>query len=316
MLGGLVCRRATLSARQRGVAVSARRTSERGASTTSGRREAERLGKALSRAGVASRRKSEEIIFSGRVAINGQVVTKPETRVTVGVDKIELDGVVLGGAPASKVDHQYFMVNKPKGYMCSSDESCKKSVLGLFRPWMDKYVEKRERSAGSRRDKGDESDAGDSLILPPRLFTVGRLDVATTGLLLVTSDGGWANEIAHPKYGVLKEYVVTCDSKVKLAHLERIAEGTEVEGTYVTPKRVEAFDRVTGDPKYEYKVKIVVGEGKKHEVRELVACTGLQVQSLKRTKVGKLCLESLLIGRFRKLKKKELELPKKNFAHF
>jgi len=106
--------------------------------------------------------------------------------------------------------------------------------------------------------------------------------------------------------------VVTCATKVKLAQLEKIAEGTEVENTFVVPKRVEGFDYRTGDPKYEYKVKIVVGEGKKHEVRELVASAGLKVTALKRIRIGALSLNDLPIGKFRGLKKKELELPKKN----
>ncbi|QDZ21114.1 pseudouridine synthase [Chloropicon primus] len=289
-----------------------------------------RLGKALALAGVASRRKSEDVVFSGRVAVNGEVVMKPETRVTWGRDKIELDGVPLLTPPSSASASSsgagareaftkfHFMLNKPKGYMCSSDESCKKSVLDLFRPWIENYMDKQGREAGRRRSKGsqdgsiEEEDQAESLALPPRLFTVGRLDVATTGLLLVTNDGAWAQEISHPKYGVLKEYVVTCATKVKLAQLEKIAEGTEVENTFVVPKRVEGFDYRTGDPKYEYKVKIVVGEGKKHEVRELVASAGLKVTALKRIRIGALSLNDLPIGKFRGLKKKELELPKKN----
>ena len=78
------------------------------------------------------------------------------------------------------------------------------------------------------------------------------------------------------------------------------------------PKGVDYFDRRTGDPKYEYKLRIVVGEGKKHEVRELVANAGLKVEALKRVRIGQLCLQDLPIGQFRGLRKKELELPKKN----
>ena len=287
-----------------------------------------RLGKALSQAGVASRRKSEDIIFQGRVSVNGEVVTKPETRVKWGKDRIELDGVSLvsssstrrgpggGNSTGSSSDFSkfHFMINKPKGYICSNDAS-KKSVVELFGPWIERYMEKQERKRegrGGGKVSDFEGGDADKLVFPPRLFTVGRLDVATTGLLLVTNDGEWANRIAHPKYGVLKEYIVTTTQKVKPMHLEKIAEGTEVEGTFVVPKGVYSFDRRTGDPKHEYKVKVVVGEGKKHEVRELVANAGLQVTALKRVRIGQLSLQDLPIGKFRGLRKRELELPKKN----
>jgi pseudouridine synthase len=277
---------------------------------------------------VASRRKSEDIVFQGRVSVNGCVVTKPETRVTWGVDKIELDGVKLllpsssssfspgaGGSLDSSGNKFHFMINKPKGFICSSDTtttSCKKAVVDLFRPWLERHLEKMEKSNNPKKNHRGSEEEQDTLVLPPRLFTVGRLDVATTGLLLVTNDGDWANRIAHPKYGVLKEYVVTCSTKVKPSHLMKIAEGTEVEDTFVVPKQVDYFDRRTGDPKWEYKLRIVVGEGKKHEVRELVAHAGLRVDALKRVRIGQLQLRDLPIGQFRGLRKKELELPKKN----
>ena len=176
-----------------------------------------RLGKALSMAGVASRRKSEDIVFQGRVAVNGKIVTKPETKVRFGKDRIELDGVSLAthhtssasrGSGGGGFTKFHFMINKPKGYMCSSEDSRGKSVLTLFSPWIENYVEKRQRDArraaeSSRGGRGESDEGGEeSLILPPRLFTVGRLDVATTGLLLVTNDGDWAQQVAHPKFGV------------------------------------------------------------------------------------------------------------------
>ena len=99
---------------------------------------------------------------------------------------------------------------------------------------------------------------------------------------------------------------------MKLDHLDLIAQGTQVEDAFVVPKRVEGFDGRTGDPKAEYKAKIIVGEGKKHEVRELVANAGLQVTALKRVRIGQLSLQDLPIGKFRGLRKRELELPKKN----
>lgn len=111
-----------------------------------------------------------------------------------------------------------------------------------------------------------------------------------------------------PAVQVLKEYIVNTKEKISLDHLERIARGTEVEGSLVVPKRVEGFDYRTGDRQYERKAKVVVGEGKKHEVRELVRAAGLELLALKRTKIGGLAMGQLKIGQFRGLKKRELDL--------
>ena len=239
--------------------------------------EPERLSKVLSRAGVASRRKSEDIIVDGRVTVNGDVVTKPQTHVRWGIDRVELDGVRLiassnsssSSAPARgrKDDADaglfHFLLNKPKGYICSNDTttegmpgaSARRPVVDLFRPWLARWAEKQRLSLGDRLAGADAADA--SVVLPPRLFTVGRLDVATTGLLLVTNDGVWANRVAHPSHGVTKEYVVTCATKLRPGHLERIAGGCMVEGAFVVPHRVEVFDpnRSSGDRKRAHKVR-------------------------------------------------------------
>lgn len=149
-------------------------------------RESERLSKVLASVGIASRRTCEEMIFAGRVTVNGTVCTVPQTQVDLVRDSIYVDGRSL---PKKLPPKLYFAVNKPKGYICSSCADGKegKTAISLVDEYMKVW---RHRNAG---------------IPEPRLFTVGRLDVATTGLLLITNDGNFAQGVAHPSSDVTKE---------------------------------------------------------------------------------------------------------------
>lgn len=225
--------------------------------------ESQRLGKRLAEAGIASRRKAEELIFEGRVSVNGDIVTMPETHVTAK-DKIEVDGTPIRSAE-SKV---YYVLNKPRGYICSS--ASKKSVLNLF------PNEKR------------------------RLFTVGRLDRDSIGLILVTNDGDFSNRIIHPSYNIQKEYLVKVNREVTHDHLVRMSQGIEIDDGFVKPIRVVKVRRGT--------IKVTVAEGKKHEVRLLVNAAGLEVKELKRIRIGDLHLGMLPTGMWRPLSKKEYKM--------
>lgn len=222
-----------------------------------------RLSKRLAEAGVASRRAAEELIFEGRVAVNGEVALKPETRVTPK-DKVTVDGTTISNAE-KKV---YYVLNKPRGYVCSS--TGKNSVLNLF-----------------THDKR-------------RLFTVGRLDRDTTGLLLITNDGDFSNRVIHPSYNIHKEYLVKTNLEITHHHLVRISEGVDIDGSHIKPVKVEKMRRGT--------VKITVAEGKKHEVRILVEEAGLEVKELKRIRIGHLHLGKLPVGAWRPLSKSEYDL--------
>lgn len=227
-------------------------------------KKSERLSKVLAKAGIASRRKAEDLIFDGKVMVNGQVVLKPETHVDASIDKIVIDGVELSTVP-SKV---YYILNKPKGFICSNVRpNNKKIVTDLF--------------------KG----------VPYRLFTVGRLDRDTTGLLIVTNDGHFANQVIHPSANLTKEYLVRVNKEVSHDHLVTISEGAEVEGVYIRPVRVTKVRKGT--------IKVVVKEGKKREVRVLVENAGLEVQELKRIRIGGLVLGTLPEGKWREMTEKE-----------
>jgi 23S rRNA pseudouridine2605 synthase len=223
----------------------------------------QRLSKVLQQSGAASRRGAEELIFEGKVKVNGVVILKPEHRV------LPQDSITLNGKKIGKTQQKlYFVLNKPTGYLCSNERLGKERlVIDLF----------------------------DSI--KERLYTVGRLDKDTSGLLIVTNDGTFANTVMHPRYGVEKEYLVKADREVSQDHLFKISKGTYVEGIHVQPKRVQKVRRGT--------LKIIVGEGKKREVRHLVEDAGLQVVELKRIRIGDVRLGTLPSGMWRAMTEKE-----------
>ncbi|XP_020094210.1 uncharacterized protein LOC109714157 isoform X2 [Ananas comosus] len=141
----------------------------------------------------------------------------------------------------------------------------------------------------------------------PRLFTVGRLDVATTGLIIVTNDGEFAQRLSHPSNELSKEYIATVDGSVHKRHLIAISEGTVIEGTKCIPDLVELLP---GQPDASRpRLRIVVHEGRNHEVRELVKYAGLQIYSLKRVRIGEFRLPSDLgLGKYVELKQADIKL--------
>ncbi len=223
-----------------------------------------RLSKALAAAGVASRRQAEELIFAGKVTVNGVVVTVPQTLVSWGTDQILVDKVKL----SKEQSKLYFLLNKPKGYICSNAR------------------------VGTKRIVRDLFGA-----VPERLFTVGRLDRETTGLLIVTNDGHFANSVIHPSANITKEYLVKTQNEPFHEQLVRISAGVDIDGDFVKPVKVTKVRKGT--------LKIVVKEGKKREVRLLVQNAGLEVLELKRIRIGGLLLGELPEGTYREMTEAE-----------
>ena len=227
----------------------------------------QRLSKIMAAAGVASRRSCEELIFQGLVKVNREVVRLPQTLVDPAIDELSVRDQLI----QLEKDKVYYLLNKPRGYICSTvGNSQAKLVLQLF------------------HEEG------------PRLFTVGRLDKETEGLLIVTNDGHFANQIIHPSANIQKEYLVKTDQEVTHDHLVAIAEGTLVEGVFVKPLRVTKVRRGT--------LKVVIGEGKKREVRMLLDAAGLKVNTLIRIRLGGLRLGNLPVGSWRPLTEREKQL--------
>lgn len=218
-----------------------------------------RLSKFLAASGVASRRACEELIFAGKVTVNGAIALLPQTMVD------NSDTILVEGKKISKAEPKvYYLLNKPAGYVCTAKKnSHAKIVLDLFST------------------------------VPYRLFTVGRLDKDTQGLILVTNDGHFANQVIHPSAEINKEYLVKTDVDITADHLIAIGGGTLVEGVFVKPVRITKVRRGT--------IKVVIAEGKKREVRLLLEAAGVKVKELTRIRIGNLHLGPLPLGSWRPL---------------
>jgi 23S rRNA pseudouridine2605 synthase len=225
-----------------------------------------RIQRALARAGVASRRKAEELIAAGRVRVNGDVAHTGQV-VDPSKDKIEVDHKPIGAPP--KVA-EWILLNKPAGVMTTkSDPDGRKTVFDLV------------------------PDI-------PGLTYVGRLDYLTEGLLLLTTDGATAHKLSHPSNQIERTYVVTVTGKGDEAAIE-MREGIDLDDGHVQPKRVSA--RRLGRDRWE--LDITIAEGKKREIRRLCAAVGLGVERLVRVRFGPIELGDLPTGQTRRLTPRE-----------
>ena len=228
-----------------------------------------RLQKFLSEAGVASRRRAEELICAGRVLVNNKVVTELPVFVTPGEDD-----VICNGSPVKLERPEYFLVNKPKGFVCTN-----------FDP-------------DGRRRAVD--------LLPPnvaRLFPVGRLDINTTGLLLMTNDGELAERITHPRFGVPKVYRAEVRGKVRRDLPARLKEGVYLSDGKATASEVRVIHSASDRSMLE----ITLREGKNRQVRRMLARCDHKVTRLTRIKIGTLSMKNLPLGAARRLSVKELQ---------
>lgn len=228
----------------------------------------ERLQKILARAGVASRRAAEQLIVEGRVAVNGKVTRELGSRADPARDRVSVDGapVRLAAQP------RYLLLHKPAGYVTTrSDPQGRPTVYDLV------------------------PDI-------PGLFSVGRLDLETEGLLLLTTDGEWAEQIAHPRHGVEREYEVRVAGALAPGALERLREGIILDGRLARPVaartlRPEATSAI---------LSVVMVEGRRREVRLLCAGAGIPVRRLIRRRFGNLLLGWLAPGHWRNLTQQEV----------
>jgi 23S rRNA pseudouridine2605 synthase len=230
----------------------------------------ERLHKVLARAGVASRRAAEALIAAGRVTVNGTAVTRLGTQVDPDRDAIKVDGARVKTAPEAPL---YLMLHKPRGVVTTlSDPEGRPTVRDYLR--------------GIRG----------------RVFPVGRLDFASEGLLLLTTDGALARDLMHPSRGVPKTYAAKVRGTPSAEALRRLAKGVVVEGRKTLPARVRLLEAGTNAW-----VEVTVVEGRKHQVRHMFDAVGHRVQRLRRIRYGGVELGPLPPGALRSLTPREVE---------
>lgn len=222
-----------------------------------------RLAKYLAHCGVASRRAAEKLILAGRVTVAGQVVTDPARDVDAG------SGVVVDGAAVQPEPREVWIVNKPVGVVSTArDPGGNPTVVEL---------------APSRR----------------RLYPVGRLDQDSSGLILLTNDGGLANRLTHPRYGVERTYRATLKRAPAERELERLRRGVRLEDGPTRPARVRRRGART--------VELTIREGRNRQVRRMAEAVGNEVVALKRIGFGPLSLGRLPEGQARRLRAAQVE---------
>ena len=224
-----------------------------------------RLNKAIADAGIASRRAADDLILSGRVTINRKVCKDLGTK--VGIE----DVVAVNGEPITRTKHlTYVLLNKPKDVITtSSDEMGRKTVFDIVK-------------------------------IHQRLFTVGRLDRNTTGVLLITNDGELANRLMHPRYEIPRMYKAGLDRPLEPKHARLIASGVELDDGPTQPCMV------TIDPKNQRAVYVELAEGRNREVRRLFEHFGYDVRRLDRKQYGILTTRGLARGEYRHLTRDEI----------
>jgi 23S rRNA pseudouridine2605 synthase len=235
----------------------------------------QRLQKVLAAAGVDSRRKCEELILDGVVRVNRKVVDKLPAFVDPDKDIITVNGRKIRAA--RKV---YFLLNKPKGVLCTS------------------------------RDPRGRKKAIDLIQTNERIFCVGRLDADTTGLIILTNDSELSNRLTHPRYGIAKTYVVRIKGEIKPEQIEKLKKGIWLaEG-----KTSRAAVKILKRRRTESLIEITIRQGLNRQVRRMLAKVGLPVKSLTRTKIGRLELRGLGVGKSRPLTNAEVAHLKKAAA--
>ncbi|MDD5887887.1 MAG: pseudouridine synthase [bacterium] len=229
----------------------------------------ERLQKIIAEAGIASRRKSEELITQGKVKVNGKVVRELGTKVS-DKDCIEVEDKII-----EKELKEYYLLNKPRGVVTTTkDEKNRKTVLDLI-----------------------PTNA--------RIYPIGRLDYDTTGALLLTNDGDFANILMHPKNEIEKVYIAKIKGIIKGEEINKLKDGVEIEpGIVVKANKVKL--KKTDLKSNTSMVQITITEGRNHQVKKMFAAVGFEVVKLKRERIAFFDLKGLQSGEYRKLTAKEI----------
>mgnify|MGYP000932790343 FL=1 len=236
----------------------------------------ERLQKYLAECGVASRRKCEELILQGKVKVNNQIVTELGVKVNPEKDIVKFEDKEV--KPTSKM--VYILLNKPIGYVTTADDQFgRDTVLDLVK-------------------------------VKERIVPVGRLDMYTSGALILTNDGDFVYKVTHPKHEIEKTYTVTVKGIIKNEEVEQLRKGVKIDDYITKPAKVKILK--TDIEKNISRLEIVIHEGKNREVRKMCESVGRKVLALHRSKIGKIGVKDIELGKWRYLKDREIQELLKN----
>ncbi len=230
----------------------------------------ERIQKVIAHSGFCSRRKAEELIKAGKVFLNGEKVVEQGVKVNKS-DVITVDGKLI-----VREEPVYYVLHKPKGYLCSTvSEFGKPSVIDIFED------------------------------IPERIYPIGRLDYNTSGLLLLTNDGEFANLMMHHSHKIAKKYTFRCRGKLSGSDIFKLENGIVIDG-YKTKRakvKVLKYDRFKDDTQ----LNITIYEGRNQQIRKMFLSLGHGVKQLKRVQYGTMSLDGLAVGEYRRIKIHELK---------
>ncbi len=229
-----------------------------------------RLQKYLAEAGIASRRKAEELIIQGKINVNNKNVTELGTKINPSKDVVEYNGKVV----TIQEEKIYILLNKPIGYVTTAkDQFNRDSVLDLVK-------------------------------VKQRIVPVGRLDMYTSGALILTNDGDFVYQVTHPKHEIEKTYTVTIKGIVQKEAVEQLKKGVRIEDYTTRPAKVKILK--TDEEKNQSRLEITIHEGKNRQVRKMCEAVGHKVLALHRSKMAGIGVKDLPLGKWRYLRKEEV----------
>lgn len=230
-----------------------------------------RLQKYLAECGIASRRKAEELILQGKIKVNGKIVTELGTKIIPQIDKVFYNDKEMH----RQEELIYILLNKPIGYVTTvKDQFNRDSVLDLIKT-------------------------------NKRLVPVGRLDMYTSGALILTNDGDFVYKVTHPKHEIEKTYTVTIKGIIKKEEVEKLRKGVKIEDYITKPAKVKILKK--NEQKNSSRLEIIIHEGKNRQVRKMCEAIGHKVLALHRSKIAGIGVKDIPLGKCRYLNSKEVQ---------
>ena len=232
-----------------------------------------RIQKFLSENGIASRRKAEELILQGRVKVNDVIITELGTKINPEKDIVKFDNKIVERKTDKKV---YILLNKPIGYLTTMKDQFSRDIVT------------------------------DLVKVGRRVLPVGRLDMYTSGALILTDDGEFINKVTHPSHEIKKSYIATVKGMVTKEEIEQLKNGVKIDDEYITAKANAKI--IKQDKERDItRIEIVIHEGKNRQVRKMCEAIGRKVLALHRTKIGNIEVRNLKLGTWRYLTEKEID---------